>query len=95
MLTKARKVAEKGYFMGGYPPFGFALKEVKDEYGKTRKVYVINEEEAAEQLQNLWENFKKLFEEDWGELAKRLIEKVVVFPDGYIKIFPKGIENLV
>ena len=45
--TKVRKLAEKGkYFLGGYPPLGYDLKEVKDEYGKTRKVYVINEKEA-------------------------------------------------
>jgi len=43
---KAIVVAKKGYFMGGVPPFGFKLVEETDEYGKKRKRYEINEEEA-------------------------------------------------
>ena len=46
LRDKALIVARKGYFMGGIPPFGYSLKEVKDEYGKRRKVYVVNEKEA-------------------------------------------------
>ncbi|MBO8140227.1 MAG: recombinase family protein [Thermosipho sp. (in: Bacteria)] len=44
--TKTKIVAMKGYFLGGVPPLGYDLEEVKDEYGNTRKRYVINEEEA-------------------------------------------------
>lgn len=44
---KAIVVAKKGYFMGGKPPFGYDLQEITDEYGKRRKVYVINESEAV------------------------------------------------
>ena len=46
ILTKTRYVAAKGYQGGGKPPFGYGLIEVRDEQGKTRKKYVINEEEA-------------------------------------------------
>lgn len=44
--TKTKTLAMKGYFLGGIPPLGYDLKEVKDEYGKTRKRYIIKEEEA-------------------------------------------------
>ncbi|ABR31333.1 hypothetical protein SU69_07555 [Thermosipho melanesiensis] len=43
---KAIVVAKKGYFMGGVPPFGFKLVEETDEYGKKRKRYEIDENEA-------------------------------------------------
>jgi len=46
LRDKAIVVAKKGYHMGGQPPFGYKLVEVKDEYGKRRKRYVIDEEEA-------------------------------------------------
>ncbi|MCD6450410.1 MAG: recombinase family protein, partial [Thermotogaceae bacterium] len=46
LKDKAIVVAKKGYHMGGLPPFGYKLEEAKDEYGKRRKKYVINEEEA-------------------------------------------------
>lgn len=46
ILTKTKYVAAKGYHVGGKPPFGYGLEEVKDEQGKIRKRYVINEEEA-------------------------------------------------
>jgi DNA invertase Pin-like site-specific DNA recombinase len=40
-------VARKGYFVGGKTPYGFELVEVRDEYGKLRKKYVIKEDEAV------------------------------------------------
>lgn len=46
--TKTTKVAKRGYFLGGVPPFGFKLKEVRDpEATKNRKVYVIDDSEAS------------------------------------------------
>ncbi len=48
IYDKTTKVAEKGYYLGGKVPFGFALKEVKDpEAARNRKIFVINESEAA------------------------------------------------
>ena len=51
--TKVRITAEKGYFLGGIPPFGFDTTDTYEEmkYGDRikkikRKKYVINEEEA-------------------------------------------------
>jgi site-specific DNA recombinase len=47
LYSKNTKVAEKGYFMGGTPPYGYAVKEVRDkEASRNRKVYVINPEEV-------------------------------------------------
>lgn len=43
---KATVAAKKGYFMGGKPPFGYKLVDEKDEYGKIRKRYEIDESEA-------------------------------------------------
>ncbi|PZC51938.1 MULTISPECIES: recombinase family protein [unclassified Mesotoga] len=46
--TKTTKVAKRGYFLGGVPPFGFKLKEVRDpEATRNRKVYVIDDSEAS------------------------------------------------
>ncbi|ABR30266.1 recombinase family protein [Thermosipho melanesiensis] len=44
--TKTKYAAMKGYFLGGMPPLGYDLKEVIDEYGKTRKRYAVNHAEA-------------------------------------------------
>lgn len=51
--TKVRITAEKGYFLGGIPPFGFSTEDTYEEmkYGDRikkikRKKYIINEEEA-------------------------------------------------
>src|SRR6056297_1718801 len=45
--SKTTLVARRAYFLGGIPPFGFGLKEVRDkEASRNRKIYVINEEEA-------------------------------------------------
>jgi len=47
LYTKNTKVAEQGFFMGGTPPYGYAVKEVRDkEASRNRKVYVLNPEEV-------------------------------------------------
>jgi DNA invertase Pin-like site-specific DNA recombinase len=47
LYTKNTKVAEQGFFMGGTPPYGYAVKEVRDkEASRNRKVYVLNLEEV-------------------------------------------------
>ncbi len=43
---KMRYVARKGYWMGGKPPYGYKVVEVKDSEGKIRKKLVPDEEEA-------------------------------------------------
>jgi len=43
---KAVVVAKKSYFMGGKPPYGYKLVDEKDEYGKIRKRYEIDENQA-------------------------------------------------
>lgn len=69
---KTKIVAMKGYFLGGIPPLGYDLKEVKDEYGKTRKRYIINEEEA----ENVREIFKSYSEgNSFKKLPKILIKR--------------------
>lgn len=45
---KTTRVAKRAYFLGGIPPYGFSVKEVRDpEASRNRKIYAINEEEAA------------------------------------------------
>jgi len=47
IITKTRKVAEKGYFLGGIPPYGYKVVEVKDpEASRKRKKYIIDETKA-------------------------------------------------
>jgi site-specific DNA recombinase len=47
VMRKTDQVAKKGYWLGGLPPFGYDLKEIKDpEAQRKRKVLVINEKEA-------------------------------------------------
>ena len=47
VMRKTDQVAKKGYWLGGLPPFGYNLKEIKDpEAQRKRKVLVINEQEA-------------------------------------------------
>lgn len=44
---KMRFAAKKGYWMGGVPPYGFKVVEVKDSEGKVRKKLVPDENEAS------------------------------------------------
>jgi len=47
--VKSREIAQKGFFMGGNPPYGYDIERVKVENlagKKTRGVYKINENEA-------------------------------------------------
>ncbi len=43
---KMRYAAKQGYWMGGIPPYGFKVVEVKDSEGRIRKKLVPNEDEA-------------------------------------------------
>lgn len=46
--AKTTLVAERGYFLGGIPPYGYNVKQIRDpEASRNRKIYEINEEEAA------------------------------------------------
>ena len=47
IYDKTTKVAQRGYFMGGTPPYGFSVTEIRDkEASRYRKIYSINENEA-------------------------------------------------
>ncbi len=61
---KMKYAAKKGYWMGGIPPFGFKIVEVKDAEGKTRKKLVPDENEAP-----IVREIFKMYAEGWG-LAK-------------------------
>lgn len=45
--SKTTKVAQRAYFLGGIPPYGFKTKNVRDpEASRTRRIYEIDENEA-------------------------------------------------
>lgn len=67
---KTTKVAEKGYFLGGYTPFGYKLKQIRDpEASRNRKVFEIEEKEAV-----IVRMIFSMFVEGagYGEIAKKL-----------------------
>ena len=67
---KTTKVAEKGYFLGGYTPYGYKLKQIRDpEASRNRKVFEIDEKEAV-----IVRLIFSMFVEGagYGEIAKKL-----------------------
>lgn len=67
---KTTKVALKAYFLGGVPPYGYKLKEVRDkEASRNRKIFEIDESEAPA--------IRKMFEmyaagNGFGDITKAL-----------------------
>ncbi len=67
---KTTKVALKAYFLGGVPPYGYKLKEVRDkEASRNRKIFEIDESEA--------QAIRKMFEmyaagNGFGDITKAL-----------------------
>ena len=55
---RMRSYAENGFFMGGLPPYGYKVIEVKDPYGKKRKKLEIDEEKAPV-VKEIFERFSK------------------------------------
>jgi len=68
--SKTTKVAQRAYFLGGIPPFGFMTKNIRDpEASRTRRIYEIDENEAPV----VREIFRLAAEGiGYGEIAERL-----------------------
>ncbi len=68
--SKTTKVAQRAYFLGGIPPYGFTTKNIRDpEASRTRRIYEIDENEAP----IVREIFRLAAEgQGYGEIAERL-----------------------